>query len=384
MRLCRWCHRSWICCKTCWGDRVRRLLWIFLTLALLAAPVSAVDAAKSQADMFGLDELERAVPEGAQAYLEDVSPTEETDFSQAVGEILEGALRESGPIWKKAGQLMLTVLLVVVLCQMVHSFADGRATQATALAGALAITACCASEFSALMGLARETLDEISSFSSLLMPVMAAATAASGGSVSAGGLYSVTAIFSNVLIRLSQALFLPLVYGILALAMVDSALEQDRLKGMRQFLEWVVRGGLKAVMYLYTGFMALTGILSGSADAATLKAARFTLSGMIPVVGGIISDAAETVLSSAGLLKSTIGTFGMLAVVGAFVVPFLRIGITYLAFKLAAALSVVLGGGQGQLLEGLGSAMGFLLAMIGSAALMCLFACCCFLKVVQP
>ena len=363
---------------------MRRLLWIFLTLALLAAPVSAVDAAKTQADMFGLDELKRAVPEGAQAYLEDVSPTEETDFSQAVGEILEGALRESGPIWKKAGQLMLTVLLVVVLCQMVHSFADGRVTQATALAGALAITACCASEFSALMGLARETLDEISSFSSLLMPVMAAATAAAGGSVSAGGLYSVTAIFSNVLIRLSQALFLPLVYGILALALVDSALEQDRLKGMRQFLEWVVRGGLKAVMYLYTGFMALTGILSGSADAATLKAARLTLSGMIPVVGGIISDAAETVLSSAGLLKSTIGTFGMLAVVGAFVVPFLRIGITYLAFKLAAALSVVLGGGQGQLLEGLGSAMGFLLAMIGSAALMCLLACCCFLKVVQP
>ena len=96
MRLCRWCRRSWICCKTCWGDRVRRLLWIFLTLALLAAPVSAVDTAKTQADMFGLDELERAVPEGAQAYLEDVSPTEETDFSQAVGEILEGALRESG------------------------------------------------------------------------------------------------------------------------------------------------------------------------------------------------------------------------------------------------------------------------------------------------
>ena len=363
---------------------MRRLILILLVLALLALPAAAMDVAQEQAEQFGLDDLERGVPDSAKEWMGELSPDESVDFPEAVGSIFESALLESGPIWRTAARLMLRVLLIVVLCQMTMTLTEEQGNRAVALAGALAITACCGSDFSALMGLGREALDEITSFSNLLMPVMAAAAAASGGAVSASGLYTVTALFSNLLIRVCSGVFLPMLYAFLALAMVDAALRQDRLKGLQSLLGWGISTGLKAMMYIYTGFMALTGILSGSADAATLKAAKLTLSSVIPVVGGIISDAAETVLSSAGLLKSTIGTFGMLAVLGAFVTPFLRIGISYLSFKLTAALSAVLGSVHGRLLEGFTSAMGYLLAMTGSATLMRLLACCCFLKVVQP
>ena len=83
------------------------------------------------------------------------------------------------------------------------------------------------------------------------------------------------------------------------------------------------------MMYLFTGFMAVSGLLSGHVDATALKAAKVTVSGMVPVVGGIISDAAETVLYSAGLLKGAVGTFGMLAVFAVFASPFLKMGLHY-------------------------------------------------------
>lgn len=363
---------------------MRRIILVLIIAALLAVPVGALDVAQAQADQFGLGGLEDAVPKGARQWLDQLDPAVQADFGATVGEIFQDAVSESGPIWQSACGLMLRVLLIVVLCQMVESLGEVQGSRAVSLAGALAITACCAADVSALVGLGRETLDEIASFSNLLMPVMAAAAAASGGAVSAGGLYSVTVVFSNLLIHLSSALFLPMLYADLALAMVDAALRQDRLTGLRHCLDWAIKTGLKAVMYTYTGFMALTGVLSGSADAAALKAAKLTISTVVPVVGGIISDAAETVLSSAGLLRSAAGTFGMLAVLGAFAVPFLRIGISYLAFKATAALSDVLGGGQGKLLEALTAAAGNLLAMVGSATVMSLLACCCFMKVVTP
>ena len=363
---------------------MRRIIVCFLVAVLLALPAGAVDVAQAQADQFGLDGLEDAVPEGARQWMDELDPAVQTDFGAAVGEIFQDAVAQSGPIWRSAFGLMLRVLLIVVLCQMVEALGEVQGSQAVALAGALAVTACCAADVSALVGLGRETLEEISAFSTLLMPVMAAAAAASGGTVSAGGLYAVTVVFSNLLIRLSTALFLPMIYADLALAMVDVALQQERLQGLRQCLAWVIRNGLKGVMYAYTGFMAVTGVLSGSADAAALKAAQMTISTVVPVVGGIISSAAETVLSSAGLLRSAAGTFGMLAVLGAFVTPFLQIGISYLAFKVTAALSAVLGSGQGRLLEALTGAAGNLLAMVGSATVMSLLACCCFMKVVTP
>ena len=350
---------------------MRRIIVCFLVAVLLALPAGALDVAQAQADQFGLDGLEDAVPEGARQWMDELDPAVQTDFGAAVGEIFQDAVAQSGPIWRSAFGLMLRVLLIVVLCQMVEALGEVQGSQAVALAGAL-------------VGRGRETLEEISSFSTLLMPVMAAAAAASGGTVSAGGLYAVTVVFSNLLIRLSTALFLPMIYADLALAMVDAALQQERLQGLRQCLAWVIRNGLKGVMYAYTGFMAVTGVLSGSADAAALKAAQMTISTVVPVVGGIISSAAETVLSSAGLLRSAAGTFGMLAVLGAFVTPFLQIGISYLAFKVTAALSAVLGSGQGRLLEALTGAAGNLLAMVGSATVMSLLACCCFMKVVTP
>ena len=362
---------------------MRKLLILILTLLALAIPASALDVAQTQAEQFGVSDLERAVPEGARAWTEDLNPMEQADFGAAIGQIFEDTLRESGPIWRSTASLMLRVLLIVILCLMVESVAEERTSRVTVLAGAAAIMACCAADMGALVGLGRETMEEISSFSSLLMPVLAATAGDSRGAAGASGLYAVTAAFSGVLIRLATGVFLPLVYAYLALALVDAALQQDRLQGLKNLLGWAITNGLKGVMYLYTGFMAVTGVLSGTADAATLKAAKMTISSVVPVVGGIISDAAETVLSSAGLLRSAVGTFGMVAVVGAFAAPFCRIGISYLAFKVAAALSGVLGSRHGGLLEALTSAAGYVLAMVASATVMTLLACCCFMKVAQ-
>ena len=45
-----------------------------------------------------------------------------------------------------------------------------------------------------------------------------------------------------------------------------------------------------------------------------LKTAKLAVSGAVPVVGGVISDATETMLSGAALLRGSIGIFGMLCV----------------------------------------------------------------------
>ena len=42
----------------------------------------------------------------------------------------------------------------------------------------------------------------------------------------------------------------------------------------------------------------------------TLKTAKLAVSGAVPVVGGVISDATETMLSGAALLRGSIGISG--------------------------------------------------------------------------
>ena len=91
------------------------------------------------------------------------------------------------------------------------------------------------------------------------------------------------------------------------------------------------------------------------------------------MVGGIIAEASETVLVGAGLLKGTLGVFGLLGILALCVVPFLRIGIQYLLYKLPDFFAAALGGSElCGLIGGLGSAFGLLLGMVGSCALVLL------------
>ena len=153
------------------------------------------------------------------------------------------------------------------------------------------------------------------------------------------------------------------------------------LASVRRLLGWCIAALLKGVMYVFTAYLSLTGLLSGSSDEAAINAAKSTLSAAIPVVGGIASDASEAVLQSAKLLRATAGTFGIMAVLALALVPFFKITICYLTMKLTAAIAGFAAGKEHAALIDASSAMGYVLGMTGSAALMLLFSTCCFMKV---
>ena len=140
---------------------------------------------------------------------------------------------------------------------------------------------------------------------------------------------------------------------------------------------------LRVVLFVFTGYLTVTGVISGSADAAAVRATKAAVSGMVPVVGSILSDASETLLASASALKSSMGVFGMLAVLAICLAPFLKIGAQYLLLKGTAAVSGTIGMPQQvKLVKHAATAMGYLLAMTGACALMLLISVVCFLKVV--
>ena len=147
----------------------------------------------------------------------------------------------------------------------------------------------------------------------------------------------------------------------------------EGLKRIAGTLKWVVTTVLTVLLLAYVGYLTVSGVVAGTADAVAVKAAKFTVSSMVPVVGGILSDAAETVLAGAGILKSAVGVFGMLAILSMCLVPFLQLGVHYLAYKLTAALAATVADGRvAGLIDGIGGAFGLILGMTGASALLLL------------
>ena len=153
------------------------------------------------------------------------------------------------------------------------------------------------------------------------------------------------------------------------------------MKNLRSFVKWLMTWSLKIVLYVFTGYMGVTGVVSGTADAAAVKATKLTISGVVPVVGGIIADASEAILVSAGVMKSAAGIYGILATVAIFAGPFLKIGVQYMLLKITAAVCGVFGCKRSvEMIRDFSGVMGFLLAMVGTVCLLLLISTVCFMK----
>ena len=357
---------------------MRRLIIGILLTFLLSASVCAAESIGIDTD--GLDE---GLPMEAEELMPEISPSEQGDLWESIKTVFFNAIGNTGQSLKSGLRLCAVLLGITTLCAIVELSAVGKYAGVITVAGALGICAAIVGTMQTMVSLAVGTVQDISAYSACFMPVMASVAAMSGCVTASTALYAGTVLFVELLLQLISKLLLPAVFLYLAISTAEAALSSDMLSELREFIGWLISKSLRILLYLFLAYMSATSVISGAADAAALKATKAAVSGMIPVVGGIISDASETLLASASILKSSIGIFGMVAVVATCLLPFLRVGIQYLLLKITAAISGTVGlQSHIKLLKHCADAMGYLLAMCGTSALLLLISSVCFMKVV--
>lgn len=322
-------------------------------------------------------ELQRALPQGA----EELTEEDAEGFSGAVASLVEKTAQMGEEILRSRLRGAAGILMAAVLCGAVGTLGEGQ--KYLCLAGGLAVTMLSAGSLEDLIGLGAKTISELSAFAKVLLPTLAAASAVSGSPVTAS-MQQVTAVFLvGLLTSLIDGLLLPMTYLYIGVLSAGHCLQEERLTAIAGGLKKAVTWCLTTALLLFTIYLSVARVLTGATDAAAVKVTKAAISAAVPVVGGVISDAAETVLAGAGMVKSTMGAFGVLAVLCAVAAPFLHLGIQYLLYKLAAFLSAAMGvPWLSKLIDGLGGAFGLVLGMTGSCAVLVLVSVLCFLGAV--
>ena len=343
---------------------MKKILILISFVLLLATPVSALDLTAP------------TVPDIAA----DVMPREPESFAEGLWELLTAVIAKVEPELAEASLVCLAVIAAGLMISFLQPM-TGQGKKLAELIAALSVALILLGPTRSMVGLGVGTVQELTSYGKLLLPVMTAGLAAQGGITKSAALCAGTAAFNTLLGHLISALLVPVVYIYLALAVANSAVGEDALKKIRDFIKWCGTWVLKGGLYIFTGYMGLTGIITGTADAAALKVTKSTISVAVPVIGNILSDASETVLVSAGMIKSAAGIYGMLAILALCLEPFVRIGIQYLFLKLTSAICGVFATKQvTELIDGFSTAMGMLVAATGTICLMLLISTVCFMK----
>lgn len=349
---------------------MRKLLVGVIVVMMSFGWVSALDMMEEQVDQFGLSELNQVASEfGVELSVLDVS------LDDGLATILRTGNEELFGIVKKAVRSSMLLLTVVMLCGVAEGAYMGCKPDTNlcvpTITGVLAVTVIAVSDANALIGMGKGLLVNMEEFTQILVPVMAVVTAANGAPSAAAARQFATMLFSNVLLTVIANFLIPLVYMLIATSVAYAIIGNEGLNRICGAIKFVVNGVLGTLLVVFVAYLNLTGVIAGSADALAVKTTKFAMSSMVPVVGGILSDAAETLLAGAGILKNAVGVFGLLVVLGMCLIPFLQLGVHYLMYKLTAVLASTVNDGRiSGCIDSIGGAFGLVLGMTGASALL--------------
>lgn len=343
--------------------KVGRVLILAGVLCLwLSCPALGVDTSA----------LEEALPSSVREVLGDITVSDviagEGLWKTAAGWIKEQGMAFVSDALRSAG----VTLAVTLLCSVAGAASpDGKTPEYVILGGALAIFGMCAGDMRSFLDQVQTALTELSDFSRALLPCVAAASTAVGKGASGAARYAVSALSLDVLMTVGTGLVLPLISAYAAASTAHAALPSGTLGGPVKLICWACNTLLTVLTTVFTLGLSLSGAIAGHADKLAGTVTKSAISGILPVVGSILSDATDAYLAGAQLLRGAVGVFGLAAVLCVCLGPVLSLGLHYLFFKAAACVAEPFSEGRLSALVGnIASAYGMALGLVGSAGAM--------------
>lgn len=323
---------------------MRKLFSILAAVTImLFCGVTAFAAAPDEFD-YGRDRLESALPDDVLDYLESEQITPETprvfSFTETLGGLLE-LLRSkaTGPL-----RMLCGLCGVVLFCALAESIADtGNLKGVFSVVGVLCGAGIAAAAMYDVLGNSLTAISAAANFMLVFIPVLTGISAALGHTLTAAAVNSAILGCTQLFSQLAANFLAPLCGAILGVSTAGAVHPQLKLDKLGELIKKFVMWGLTLVMTVFMGVLSLQTAVSAASDNAAIKTAKFMVSQGVPIIGGTVSDAVNTLRSGLGILKSGVGVYGIIAA-AVIIVPVLASLLCYwIATALAEALAEMFG-----------------------------------------
>lgn len=304
--------------------RILRIL-ILCSLLSLVLPLYAAAEESGSPDEFyseqyknsGAEEIENNLPEQTREYFKNngIDPSDynwvnsisaESVFKHIFTFIASGA---KAPLKAGAGIIAIILISAALGCVEIKSSAMTAAVYAAAAASAAVIAVPVSSVINASVNALRGTGIFMLSF----IPIFAVIVAASGAAVTAASMSALLLAAAETVTYISSFAVLPLMGGYLAVSLSGAVSPAIKKSGIAETVKKLAFWIMAFISAVFIGILGIQTAVNASADTLASKTAKFIIGSSVPVAGGVLSEAINTVTASMGLLKSSVGIYGALA-----------------------------------------------------------------------
>lgn len=274
-------------------------------------------------------------------------------FSDLVLELLQGKLPSGisglwGEVWRLlfsylggqkqlAVQILLIALFSAVCTNFIRVFENSQIADISFYMMYLLIGTLLIGAFAEMQALTVNTLKSLFQFVTLLLPAYVVTIVFSAGSVSALGFYELTLLSVHILQLLFIKMVLPLIQIYVVFLFFNQLTQEDLFSQASEFLKTLLEWILKTTTAILVGLQTIQCLVAPAVDTLKNSTAHRIVKAL-PGVGGLMDSAAETIAGSALVIKNAVGVAGMIVVLLICLLPFLKLGLSVLLFRLLCVM----------------------------------------------
>jgi stage III sporulation protein AE len=336
------------------------VLLCLLALVSAAAPAfgeTPPDLARDQAEKINLGEIEefwRELEREAGEYLPDFHWRDVFNWfrpGQAQGlslpEVIGGLWRF---LWREIvlnlnllGKLLFLAVVAAFLKNLQQAFANESIAALTQTVVYLALVIIAMQSFGVAVSLGRQTVNSLVEFMLAIIPLLLVLLA-SLGSLASAAIFRPLIIFAvNFFATLIRDFVFPMIFLTTILAIANHISPRVTVGKLSDLFKNISVWTMGLMLTIFTGLLTIHGVASSVGDAVTIRTAKFLTGAFLPVVGGMLTDAVETVAGATLILKNSLHVVGVIFIFYLVVFPLLKILALVFIYKLAAAIIQPLG-----------------------------------------
>ena len=233
-------------------------------------------------------------------------------------------------------KLLLLLLFAAVFSGFAGAFDNGQVGEISFYVVYLLVFTLLMNSFSGLSASLLSILAWITEFMKELSPVYFMAVAAASGASSAAAFYQGVLLLVWLFQWILERVLLPGVSLYILLRFVNHLSREEMLGKMAELIETVISWGLRTLLGVAAGLQVVRGLVAPVMDSLKRSAVGKT-AGALPGIGSAVNAVTELVLTTAVLVRNSLGIALLLVILAVGAGPLVRYGLLSLTYRFLAA-----------------------------------------------
>ena len=248
--------------------------------------------------------------------------------------LFSGIEKEKGLIMK----LLLLLLFAAVFSGFAGAFNNGQIGEISFYVVYLIVFTLLMNSFSSLSASLLSVLRWITEFMKELSPVYFMAVAAASGASTAAVFYQGVLFLVWLFQWILESVILPGVSLYILLKLVNHLSREEMLGKMAELIETLISWGLRTLLGAAAGLQVVRGLVVPVMDSLKRSAVGKT-AGALPGIGNAVNAVTELVLTTAVLVRNSLGIALLLVIAAVGAGPVIRYGFLALIYRFLAAVA---------------------------------------------